>query len=70
MYKKAYHFRDVSINWRIIKWMLKKQDVWLWTGFSWLWVQSSSGLFLTCHTGSGSRKDDKLLDQLSSYKSV
>jgi hypothetical protein len=50
--------------------MLRKQGVWLWTRFSWLWVQSRCGLFLTCHTISGSRKDEKFLDQLSSYKSV
>jgi hypothetical protein len=31
-------------RWRILKWIIKKQRVRMWTGFIWLRMESSSGL--------------------------
>jgi hypothetical protein len=39
------HQGDLNINWRIIlKWILKKQNMWMCTAFIWLRVEASGRL--------------------------
>jgi hypothetical protein len=35
---------DLGVDWRIIlRWIFGKRDVGVWTGLSWLWIETSGG---------------------------
>jgi hypothetical protein len=42
--RERVHGGDPSIDGRIVlRWIFKKKDVWLWTGLSWLRIQTGGG---------------------------
>ena len=43
--KERNHFEDVGIHERVLKWTLNKFDGLAWTGFIWLRVVASGGLW-------------------------
>jgi hypothetical protein len=46
--KEIYHWKDICVDERLIlKLILKKEDSGLWTGFTWLRVDTSGGPFIT-----------------------
>jgi hypothetical protein len=43
--QERYHFLDLGINRRILKWILEKDCVIIWTGFTWFKIQLSEHSF-------------------------
>jgi hypothetical protein len=42
--KERYHLGDTGVDWRIIlRWILRKRDVRVWTGSGWLRIGTGGG---------------------------
>jgi hypothetical protein len=45
--RKRYHWEDPGVDGRIIlRWIFRKWDVEVWTGLSWLWLETVDGNLL------------------------
>jgi len=61
--KERVHLEDISVEVKIIlKWILEKCDVSVWTGLIWLEIETSGGLFQNENELSGSIKVREYLD--------
>jgi hypothetical protein len=64
--KRRDHVEDRGRDGKIVlKWIMRKQDVRLWTGFIWLVLGSSSGSFELGNEPLGSIKGEEFIDLLS-----